>query len=853
MQQLSLFADPHSFVDFVNNVSVSLLAPTFVKGVALMAVVGCVAFAMKRSSPALRYRAWFTGVAALALLPLATVILPSWSAGILPAGLFPEPHVVSTYTRIAESPTIVSVPTEPARPDRLLVIDPEETSSDRVFVVQAPSAESVSAADVAPETSTETATRSVVANAFATLTAAFDSVDWRSMRVAGWIGFVWMIGMIVGLTRLALAHFSVARMIKRSTRNDDDDWQLLLEEVSLHLGVTERVKLRWSEHSVVPLNAGLLQSVVLIPESGADWSPERRRSVLLHELAHVKRRDCLTHFVTQIVRAVHWMNPFIWHAASEMISDREKAADDLVLAAGTKPSIYARVLLETAQAYNSANWSAPASLAMARKSQLENRMLAILDPAKRFDASSPANRILSSLVIVAVALPLAAFSPVVAQESSQQTTRQAKVGKAEVSVAPRIVTVPEVHVSVPPVAVSVPGLSFDSVGEYVVAPFDFDLDEFDMAIPDFDFDVDLSGFEYELAATDFDFPEFEMAMDAPKAFAVSVGGGFKRDGKALVVGDSLTIDQIIRLRRYGVDGDFVRDIKALGYDTPMYDDLVAIARYGAGPDFIRSMRAAGFSGLSLSEYAQAARYDMNPEFASAMRDAGLGELSLADLTLLSRYDASPEMIRGLRSAGLTNLSAKDVATLARYDANVEMINSLKSLGYNDLSVEDIVKASRYDVDVEYISAMRKAGYTNLSLDEVASLARYGIRADLVDALSKAGYNNLSVDELRSVGRYDVTPEVIQGLGQAGYSGLSIGEIVSFSRYGVDADYITSLKNVGMTGLTSEQLAQMRRYDVDADFIESIKKAGIENPTVEQLIKMQRNGVDADFIKSLKAN
>ena len=74
----------------------------------------------------------------------------------------------------------------------------------------------------------------------------------------------------------------------------------------------------------------------------------RRRLVLLHELAHIRRYDCLTQLVAQAACALHWFNPLVWLAKSRMQSERELACDDLVLGAGTLPSTYAADLLELA-------------------------------------------------------------------------------------------------------------------------------------------------------------------------------------------------------------------------------------------------------------------------------------------------------------------------------------------------------------------------------------------------------------------------------------------------------------------------------------------------------------------------
>ena len=87
-----------------------------------------------------------------------------------------------------------------------------------------------------------------------------------------------------------------------------------------------------------------------IGRKSAGWPTDRRRDVLLHELAHVKRLDCLTQALAQVACALYWFNPRHGSRARRMRVERERACDDLVLGAGTRASDYAGHLLEMAQA-----------------------------------------------------------------------------------------------------------------------------------------------------------------------------------------------------------------------------------------------------------------------------------------------------------------------------------------------------------------------------------------------------------------------------------------------------------------------------------------------------------------------
>ena len=136
--------------------------------------------------------------------------------------------------------------------------------------------------------------------------------------------------------------------------------------------------------------------MVLLPAAAAYWPEERRRVVLLHELAHVKRRDYLTQVMAQLVCALYWFNPLVWLAARQMCVEREGACDDLVLAGGCKASEYAGHLVEIAGSFRRVPQMA--AIAMARSPQLAGRIAAIVDASRNRRLRSPAALAILALI-----------------------------------------------------------------------------------------------------------------------------------------------------------------------------------------------------------------------------------------------------------------------------------------------------------------------------------------------------------------------------------------------------------------------------------------------------------------------
>lgn len=190
----------------------------------------------------------------------------------------------------------------------------------------------------------------------------------------------WLSGFLLVAGLLAASQMRL-RGLRAGSRCANEEWQTLLRILRDDLKVRRPVELLQSREDRMPMTWGWLRPVILLPDEAEGWSQERRRVVLLHELAHIKRWDCLTQFIARAACSVYWFNPLVWVAVRRMEAERERACDDLVLREGCRASLYAEHLLEIARAFRSVSHAA--AIGMARESGLEGRVTAIVDGSRK--------------------------------------------------------------------------------------------------------------------------------------------------------------------------------------------------------------------------------------------------------------------------------------------------------------------------------------------------------------------------------------------------------------------------------------------------------------------------------------
>jgi len=376
------------------------------KATVLLAVTALALVLLKRASAAARQLVATLGLAGSLLLPAATLVAPHWELPLLTS---PVPEA-KTFARANRAGHEVTPRLEDDKSSAAL--EREFSTADRD--VRAPEALDVAAA-------TAPATRPIPALPKEPLSP----MTWM-LAVLG----LWSAGTAVALARLALGAARVRRVCRRASPDADPGWRVIAGELSVKLGLPRPVDLLFSEELAVPVTTGLLRPVVLLPEGAHRWNEERRRVVLLHELAHVKRADWLALLLGQTAAALYWFHPLAWTLRVQMRKDCERACDDLVLAAGTRASVYAAHLLSIIRSLRLSHQRALPAVAMARRSYWDGRMRAILDPAVERRTVSPGEKSFAAGALFAAVVALAALEPWTARKAVAMSPEKTRLFEA---------------------------------------------------------------------------------------------------------------------------------------------------------------------------------------------------------------------------------------------------------------------------------------------------------------------------------------------------------------------------------------------------------------------------------------
>lgn len=658
-------------VTLLQNVDwLALLAELAAKATLVLLLTAAAAAVLWRASAAVRHLVWCVGIACVLALPLLTALLPAWEIPLLPA----------------RPATVAAVPAP---------------------IVDVPPPHAVSPAEL-PNT----------------VTAAPDASP-RGAWLSAAVGAVAGAGVLLGVLWLALGYWGVSRIGRGAELVRDPEWLRAIHDAAEGLGLRRPVLLLRSRGPVMPATWGLLWPSIVVPATADGWPRERRHAVLAHELAHVKRFDCLTQALAQVACVLFWWHPAVWYAARRLRVERERACDDLVLRAGTRASDYAGHLLEIARAFRSMRLAAPAMVSMARPSHLESRLLWVLDGARARNVPTAAATVLTVLTGLLVVTPLAAMrpgeraadpAPAVAETADAGDARFGgdRKGKGLEDKAPKPSPKAPQAASAPSRPEAAPPASPAPAD---TSPIEHGIDEL-IAMRSVGVDAQ---YIRELRAAGY--PELD-ARQLVSLRSVGVSGSYAREMNAAGLG-RLTAEQLVSLRSVGVTPTYLAELRAQGVEPRSVTEASGLVAVGVNGAYVAGLRAAGYRGIPVDQLTSLRSLGVTPGYVAELRAVGLDRLSVETLKGLRALGVTGEYVRQLRAAGVSGLDATTLSGMRAMGVSAGYVRELAEVGLTGLSGSDLTQLKASGVTARFVRELRAAGMRQLSVDELVRLRSDG--------------------------------------------------------------------------------------------------------------------------------
>jgi len=585
------------------------------------------------------------------------------------------------------------------------------------------------------------------------------------------LAVLYVAGVVLLLGRLVVEQCKTRRLLSRTTAIEGAEWTALLRECTARLGITRPVRLVGSREQTMPMTMGIWQPAIVIPSVAGMWDDDRRRAVLLHELAHVVRFDCLTQWLAEIAVAIYWPHPGTWLMARQLRVERELACDDCVIASGTEPRAYAGHLLEIAHSLGGCQASALV-VSMARPRQLEGRMLAMLDATRSRATPAPGRRFAAFGLAAAVVAPLAAVTPVAVPASARASATGQRVTSTPVpervasSLMPgtwqlRIsadgrnaqltvslsehsshsMTIPVDRIEGLAAILSGPGGAVRYSLKRDAGTFDFEGTLRSGAGGGTFTFAPSATFPAELAKRGFAKPtlaEQQALAGADIGFAFIGELAEQKYARP-------SLEQLVNAAMHGVTRNYVREMSALGYRPGTVDALIRLRDHGVDSRFIRDLQAEGLTGLAADDFVRARDHGVDPDYVRGLRALGYGPLTLGELVNARDHGIDPQYARGLRELGYSGLSLNDLIAARGHGVSTDYVKELRQLGYQP-ALTELISGRGHGVDAAYAKAIISAGYERPTLPELIRLRDHGVTPEYARSAQKGG-SRPSIDRL----------------------------------------------------------------------------------------------------------
>ena len=734
---------------------------------------------MPRVNAATRHAIWWAVLALVALLPLATLVhRPA------PPAASPAPTAKQIRVRARSTSAVQSLPVGhayvPARPLPSVAL----------------SSRALAARDVR-------------------MPIELHPGNWPSRLL-----FLWLSACCVLLGRIVHGYLRL-RGLRNRAREASGELVVRFAQ-RLHDSRTSRApQLLVSDEVISPLAAGFRHPFIILPEILLEEIAEPELDyVLLHELAHVARRDDWTNLMGRLASAIFVFHPVAAWVLRRIQREREIACDDWVVAATGSAAHYAFTLGRLAEFCSARRRELLATEMAHRSSHISERIEILLRPRVNRSAGASLPR-----VSICIAAGLALFSlgarmprwiafakdsPLAGtynQADPQPAASAARVALASETSSPAAMHSNAQSSATPPATVAEPDKTWrhgwkltrndSSANAVQLSLISRNEDGNDRQNTE---EVPISSLDgFALSMLDHDGPvKFEYVRDSGRIVCEGRVAGGRASGPFTV----------------RLDPSFVSALEKMGYAAPQDEDAFSLV----------------MSDVTLG-------------YAQAVRDTGLTS-SLSDLVNLRDHGVSSDYVRAVRQEGFTDLSAPDISELRDHGVEPKYLKAIKAAG-PDLSIEEIDRLYDHGVKPDYYKAM-KATAPQLSIEHIDSLFDHGVEPDSYQGFASVD-PKLTIEEIDSLHDHGVKPEYYRSMRSVDPN-LSIGQIDSLFDHGVEPDSYKGFTSVDPQ-LSKEEINHLRDHGVEPEYLKEIR-ALPDGFSIADISELRDHGISAKYIRNL---
>lgn len=531
-----------------------------------------------------------------------------------------------------------------------------------------------------------------------------------------WVVQLWFAGVILLCLRTAGGLFLVGRLRRRDATPITGELLAHCRELQDRLGVTGAIRYCESLHLDAPAVIGWFRPVVLLPLSALTGLSEAQlRTVIAHELTHIRRLDAFFNLFQVAAETLLFYHPAVWWLNQRIRAERENCCDDAALALCGNPSEYARALALMEE------WRVAPSLAMAaNRGPLASRVARLLGVGEQRNDLRSASVAFGVLCLAAALFAGNTLFGIV-RTASAQTSHPTPVP------APQVATPNPGRV----IVVTARRLTPENSAQPEADPQEKESGKRSSYIES----LKEEGFENLTADQLIGMkvqgitPEYIHAMraeglkpDVDELIGMKVQGigpEYVREIRSLNL--KVDVDSLIGMKVQGITPEYVAEMRKLGFQ-PDAEQLIGMKVQGITPQYVEEMRKLGFQPDAEQIIGMKVQ-GITPEYVHNLNELGIHP-DVEDLIGMKVQGINADYVRSIRSTGLTPDRDEWIA-LKVQGVNAEYIKGLQAAGFKP-DVEDLISAKVMGVTPAFIELARSHGFKNLDLKKLALLKQTGV-------------------------------------------------------------------------------------------------------------------------------